>query len=291
MLYTDFMTGASWSPGTESSSGDRHDAGRESEIAARAKKLTFGDRPSVSLYMRFLPRGMRLATSAAALCTLTRISMCEPDASALRRSKVTGSTEVASTRWLSLSTLDYEDATGRKRKWDMATRTTKKPEMNGVDGVAIVALLRQRDKPEAVEMLLVEQFRPPLNAVTVELPAGLIDPGESPETAALRELKEETGYVGSSSYTSGKLAMSPGLCDECVQLCVVEVDLDAPENKQPMQECEETEFIKVTRVPVRQLLQTLKKMEAEGSVPFTGLYTLAVGLQMGQSERFQALAQ
>ena len=166
----------------------------------------------------------------------------------------------------------------------MAQRTTKEP--GEVDGVAIVALLKRRSAPEATEVLLVQQFRPPINAVTIELPAGLIDPGESAETAALRELKEETGYVGASAYTSGKLAMSPGLCDEMVQLCVVEVDLDAPENASPEQALDDTEFIKVSRVPIGQLLPTLKAMEADGCVPFTGLYTLAVGLQMAKAGRF-----
>jgi len=40
------------------------------------------------------------------------------------------------------------------------------------------------------------QYRPPIQSICVELPAGLIDKGESPETSALRELYEETGYGG-----------------------------------------------------------------------------------------------
>ena len=40
------------------------------------------------------------------------------------------------------------------------------------------------------------QFRPPIEKLSIELPAGLIDPGESAGEAALRELKEETGYTG-----------------------------------------------------------------------------------------------
>lgn len=48
-------------------------------------------------------------------------------------------------------------------------------------------------------MLLQKQFRPPVNRVTIEAPSGLIDEGEDICTAALRELKEETGYVATVS--------------------------------------------------------------------------------------------
>lgn len=46
------------------------------------------------------------------------------------------------------------------------------------------------------ELLLQKQFRPPTRKVTIEVPAGLIDAGETAEIAAVRELKEETGYIG-----------------------------------------------------------------------------------------------
>lgn len=44
--------------------------------------------------------------------------------------------------------------------------------------------------------MLQKQFRPPVDKVCIEVPAGLVDEGETPEVCALRELKEETGYVG-----------------------------------------------------------------------------------------------
>ena len=95
------------------------------------------------------------------------------------------------------------------------------------------------------------------------------------------QLKEETGYIGSVATCSGTLAMSPGLCDETIKLCVVEVDADAPENRRPQQQLEETEFIVVRRVPVGGLLSAIGQMESEGMVPFAGLYALATGLSLG----------
>ena len=188
--------------------------------------------------------------------------------------------EIAKTRFISLQSLSYFDAAGCERKWDMASRTSKKGEEP--EGVAILALLRSRAAAD-VEMLLVQQFRPPVNALTIELPAGLIDPGESAETAAVRELKEETGYEGTVVLTSQVLAMSPGMCDETIRLCVVDVDLDAPPNRTPRQQLEESEFIKVHRVPVKQLLTRLKAMEGDGLMPIGGLFLLATGLAIGQA--------
>lgn len=46
------------------------------------------------------------------------------------------------------------------------------------------------------EIILQKQYRPPIDKVTIEVPAGLVDEGETAEQAAVRELKEETGYVG-----------------------------------------------------------------------------------------------
>ena len=72
-------------------------------------------------------------------------------------------------------------------------------------------------------VLLVEQFRVPLGRACIELPAGLIgdgddDPGESTETAAARELEEETGYRAAKMESIGEFWSSPGMVTESFTL-------------------------------------------------------------------------
>jgi len=81
---------------------------------------------------------------------------------------------------------------GKQRIWEAAARKTRKS--TGVDAVAIVPILKHPSKP--VSTMIIVQYRPPVEAFCVEFPAGLIDEGESPEQAAVRELSEETGYSG-----------------------------------------------------------------------------------------------
>jgi 8-oxo-dGTP pyrophosphatase MutT (NUDIX family) len=52
------------------------------------------------------------------------------------------------------------------------------------------------------EIVLQKQYRPPIDKVVIEIPAGLVDEGETAEQAAVRELREETGFVGVVSETS-----------------------------------------------------------------------------------------
>ena len=158
----------------------------------------------------------------------------------------------------------------------MATRTTKAAGV--ADAVVILPLLRRAGETLG-ETIVVEQYRPPIGAPTVELPAGLIDAGESPQEAALRELKEETGYTGTVSLLSEEVCMSPGLCDETVQVVVVDVDLDAPENRDPAQQLDPGEFVVVRRVPLDAMREVL---DAGAAMPIEGLYLLAIGLEVGR---------
>ena len=57
-------------------------------------------------------------------------------------------------------------------------------------------------KSTGPELLLQKQYRPPIDKVVIEVPAGLIDAGETVEECAVRELREETGFVGVAAETS-----------------------------------------------------------------------------------------
>ncbi|WP_148682944.1 NUDIX hydrolase [Pyrobaculum ferrireducens] len=66
--------------------------------------------------------------------------------------------------------------------------------------------------------VLVRQFRPALRSWTLEIPAGTLDGGESPEEAAVREMVEETGYRPVRLVPLLEFYPSPGLSDELIRL-------------------------------------------------------------------------
>lgn len=67
-------------------------------------------------------------------------------------------------------------------------------------------------------VLLVRQYRKPVEATLLELPAGGVDPGEAPEQAAVRELREETGYAPGKLEPLGGFYVAPGYTEEYLHL-------------------------------------------------------------------------
>jgi ADP-ribose pyrophosphatase len=82
---------------------------------------------------------------------------------------------------------------------------------------AVVAIVR----PTPGEMLLVRQYRHPLARDNWEVVAGGMNPGESPEDAAARELREETGYIAHRVTRLWSAFSAPGFCDELLHFCLV----------------------------------------------------------------------
>ena len=69
--------------------------------------------------------------------------------------------------------------------------------------------------------VMVEQFRPGTRQVTIEFPAGLVEPGESPADCAVRELEEETGYRGEPSEEIGVFDPNPALQNNRLHIILV----------------------------------------------------------------------
>jgi ADP-ribose pyrophosphatase len=95
-------------------------------------------------------------------------------------------------------------AAKKRGKWEYVSRT------RDVSAAAILAI-------HEGEIVLVEQWRVPLGAMCLELPAGLIgdeEEGEAVETAAIRELEEETGYTAERMTDLGRFHASPGMSSE-----------------------------------------------------------------------------
>ena len=102
--------------------------------------------------------------------------------------------------------------TARTRgKWEYVTRA------RGIRAAVIVAI------DEEDHVLLVEQYRVPLQRQCLELPAGLIGDDDSAESedaldAAARELEEETGYHAQTMESLGEFYSSPGIVSESFTL-------------------------------------------------------------------------
>jgi ADP-ribose pyrophosphatase len=73
------------------------------------------------------------------------------------------------------------------------------------DWVNVVAVAKNYD------IVLIEQYRHGIEEITLEIPGGMIDGDESPETAARRELLEETGYSSSEFILLGKSRPNPAI--------------------------------------------------------------------------------
>ena len=91
-------------------------------------------------------------------------------------------------------------------------------------GAAVVPILPGGD------VILVRQFRYPVQQDLLELPAGKIDPGETPESTARRELAEEVGFRAGVLEKLGEFYTTPGFCTEKLHLFMA-TDLSPTDEK------------------------------------------------------------
>lgn len=201
-------------------------------------------------------------------------------------------------RWIRLKRILFLNAHGLKRNWTGIERTSTYPEASfGESKGSITKLEKQsqdaQEKCDAVvvfpfllkqgaptRVVLIRQFRPPVGQWVLELPAGLIDAQELPEVAAMRELKEETGYVGSRVLHMGPpMVNDQGVTNGKCRLVLVEVM--AEKQQAPLiQQLEPDEIIHVVHAPLQGLVGWLEARKLYKNEAIDArLYSYALGLQ------------
>ena len=102
------------------------------------------------------------------------------------------------------------------------------------------------------KLLMVKQYRPAIKQELIELPAGLVDPGEDVEKAALRELEEETGYRARKIRKIAEYFRSPGISASKMVIYFAE---DLIKTEQCLDECEFLDVLEVELEDIDKILE------------------------------------
>jgi ADP-ribose pyrophosphatase len=162
-----------------------------------------------------------------------------------------------SSRWVDLKERTFRDRSGRERSWVFAERPGERPAVVIVARTAVTGSL-----------IAVEQYRVPFQRPVLEFPAGLLDAGEQPAGAALRELAEETGYSGEVLAVGPPVSTTAGLATETVQMVYVRCGEEPSGAAAP----DEAESIRVLKIPPADFPAVLRRFAAEGRLLDAKLY-------------------
>lgn len=159
-------------------------------------------------------------------------------------------------------TLEMKSDTGKKSTYYVASRakninelkiTTRK---NKADGVIIYSLYQDENSGEE-KIVLIRQYRCPLDDYIYEFPAGLVDDGEDFKTAGVRELKEETGLdfipIDAQDMFTKPFFTTVGMTDESCG--TVYGYAKGKPSQEGQEENEEIEIVLADRKEVRRILQ------------------------------------
>ena len=137
-------------------------------------------------------------------------------------------------------------------------------------GVTVAAMTKEG------ELILVRQFRYPYSETVLELPAGKLDPGESPLEAGKRELLEETGAVAGQYTDLGRFYPSPGYCGEIIYMYAATDLVFFAQN------LDDDEFLEIEKIPFDRVMQMIKNNEIPDGK--TQAAILKLGLILGNGE-------
>ena len=200
--------------------------------------------------------------------------------------KYTNIYKLSDNKFLNLFKLDALTDSGRPFDYFFVSRR-KAEEIklltgdSAAEGVVIYPMLKE--DPEKI--VLIRQYRYPLGDYLYELPAGLIDAGETPDMAAIREMKEETGlsfevYTGGDAAYRRSFFMGAGFTDESCNAVfgyasgiINRKEMEDTESIQAMivDKCEAKRILKEEKVSIRAAYLLINFLHAEQSAPFAFL--------------------
>ena len=142
------------------------------------------------------------------------------------------------------------------------SRSTR--EVIGTPGAVVIVPLTDDG-----QVRMVRQYRSAIGEYLLELPAGTLEPNESPEQAAPRELAEETGDRAARWRRLAGFYTVPGICDEYLHLFLA-TDLTPGQTNQ-----EADEFIEVVTLPLGEALAMVRQGEIRDAKTIIGLLMVA----------------
>lgn len=170
---------------------------------------------------------------------------------------------------------------------DRVTTVTGEVTREVVEHFSAAAVVAVRTGADGTrEVMLVRQYRRPVDRYLWELPAGILDMvGESPLTAAQRELVEEAGLQAASWHLLGDVVTSPGTSEEMCRIFLAEDVTGVPEADIPAAEGEEADMTR-RWLPVDEAVAWVRDGRVENSIAVAGILQLAVGTRRDVTEPF-----
>lgn len=125
-------------------------------------------------------------------------------------------------------------------------------------------------------LLMIRQYRHALGGFIWEIPAGTLDPGETPLACAKRELVEEIGYSADTWHKLGEITPVPGYSDERIHIyCAMDLS-------PAIQQLDRDEILNVHEVGFEEALRMVERGEIGDSKTISGLFLARLWLRRGK---------